>query len=143
MESKDLMLGDLVTFKDCQNDDEPIVVKIWMINDDGEAFAFIDSPDALEEISIDDEIVGIPLTPEILEKNGFIIKHPESEKRTYWRDCAGQIVGHKNRGLMLMEIHGNPKKFGYFIPYFKGHLYYVHELQHALRLCGIDKEIEL
>lgn len=85
----------------------------------------------------------IPLTPEILEKNGFIIKHPESEKRTYWRDCAGQIVGHKNRGLMLMEIHGNPKKFGYFIPYFKGHLYYVHELQHALRLCGIDKEIEL
>lgn len=100
-----------------------------------------------EEIGADGEfynvcdIEPVPLTPEILEKNGFIVKRTESAKRTYWKDCAGQIVGHKNRGLMYMEISGNPVKFGYFLPHFSGHIQFVHELQHALRLCGISKEI--
>lgn len=84
-----------------------------------------------------------PLTPEILEKNGLFVKHPDSEKRQYWRDSTGQLVVHKNRGYFLFNISGNAFKFGYFVPQFSAHLRYVHELQHALKLCGIDKEILL
>ena len=72
-------------------------------------------------------IEPIPLTPEILEKNGFVV-----ESRDY---------------------HGNPLQYcalvdGLWIDisgenYFEGKLEYVHQLQHALRLCGIEKEIIL
>lgn len=89
------------------------------------------------------DIEPIPLTPKILEKNGFLVKHPDSEKRQYWRDRAGQIVVHKNRGYFFFSISGNAFKFGFYVPHFSSHIRYVHELQHALKLCGIEKEIEL
>ena len=50
----------------------------------------------------------IPLTPEILEKNGFKRVIPSERTKVYLT-----------------------------------HIKYVHELQHALRLCGIEKEIIL
>lgn len=72
-----------------------------------------------------DEIYPIPLTTEILEKNGFIrinadVTTYKLTKYLYWTP----------RGLEheLSEIPICP-------------LNYVHELQHALKLCGIDKEI--
>lgn len=71
MRPEELMIGDIVTFKDCQYDKNPIIVKIWQINQDGDAFAFIDDEQITDGISIDDEVVGLPLTPEILEKVGF------------------------------------------------------------------------
>ena len=75
MTYKDLMVGDYVTFKDCQKDTTPTIIKIWQINGDNDAFVSIDNDDSLDEISIDDEIVGIPLTDEILKKNGFQYFH--------------------------------------------------------------------
>ena len=130
MKANELMVGDWVL---CDNTPYQIaeIGGMVCISAEQELFA------ALEDIN------PVPLTPEILERNGFIVKHPESEKRTYWRDCAGQIVGHKNRGMMYFDISGNPVKFGDFHPHFHGHIRFVHELQHALRLCGIDKEIVL
>lgn len=78
MEVTDLMLGDLITFKDCQNDENPVILKIWQLNRVREAFVTINEAfvsigenTALDKINIDDDIVGIPITPEILEKNGF------------------------------------------------------------------------
>ena len=124
MKSNELMIDDLVTFKDCQNDENPVVIKIWEINDDGEAFAFIDGDDALDEISIDDEIVGIPLTEEILMNN-----FPEPTDGLTWFPEEGGFNCHTY--VPDCEINA----FGIFK--------YVHELQHALRLCGIDKRIVL
>ena len=69
------MLGDYVTFKECQKDTVPTIIKVWQINGDNDAFVSIDNDDALDEIAIDDEIVGIPLTDKILEKNGFQYFH--------------------------------------------------------------------
>ena len=144
MKATDLMIGDWVQFSYRHPETDERVVRVFQITQiEAQLGDYYIWSEKNGRVCHPEWLQPIPLTPEILEKNGFIIKHPESEKRTYWRDYAGQIVGHKNRGLMLMEIHGNPKKFGYFIPYFKGHLYYVHELQHALRLCGIEKEVEL
>ena len=139
MKATELMIGDWV-----QN---PLGAKGWVKNirsspqyridiaysADGESYAVLEEKD----------VNPIPLTPEILVKNGFLIKHPESEKRTYLKDRAGQIVVHKNRGLLFFNISGNPWKFGWFHPAFAGHIRFVHELQHALRLCGIEKEIVL
>ena len=74
-----------------------------------------------------DEIESIPLTIEILKKNGFI---EES------RDCYGEPLQYCELidGLWIDISEEN---------FFEGKLEYVHQLQHALRLCEIEKEIEL
>ena len=124
MRSEELMLGDLVTFKECQNDEKPVIIKIWEINADGDAFVSIDGDDVLDEISIDDEVVGIPLTEEILRDN-----FPAPSDGLTWFPDGGGFNCHT------------------YVPDYEinafGHFKYVHELQHALRLCGIDKAVRL
>lgn len=138
MNANELMLGDLVTFKDCQNDEHPTIVKIWQINANGDMLVSIDGCDVLDEISIDDEIAGIPLTSEILEKNGF--KQGEGfENRWYiteFNDWYFSFYRSNTFWSLLINKGIFPKMNNIYINY-------VHELQHALRLCGIEKEIEL
>lgn len=66
----------------------------------------------------------IPLTQEILEKNGFIC-----DGESWWYQDF-RIALSKSKGVSL--VCGRQKRFEF-----------VHQLQHALRLCGIEKEIEL
>ena len=68
------------------------------------------------------EIEPIPITREILEKND--IKYQWGMP---WYQCF-----YSKKGI---EFHFND--------YCQIYLRYVHEHQHALRLCGIDKEIKL
>lgn len=134
MKANELMVGDVVTFKDCQNDKEVITIKIWQINEDGDAIVSIDKEESLDAIVIDDEIVGIPLTPEILEKNDWKLYSHENtpiygmikgfEIVLAWMDCYWQLCVD---GTLYRKIR----------------IRYVHELRHALKLCGIKKEIEL
>lgn len=78
----------------------------------------------------------IPLTVEILEKNGFEVDEKD-ENMLKWRwsvidDCmsydksTGKLRIFYVSGLVFVKM-----------------LEFVHELQHALRLCEIDKEIVL
>lgn len=124
MKANELMIDDLVTFKECQGEEHPIIIKIWQVADDGEAFAVIDGDDVLDAIYIDDEIVGIPLTEEILRNN-----FPEPTDGLTWFPEEGGFNCH----TYVPDCKINA--FGIFK--------YVHELQHALRLCGINKEIKL
>lgn len=88
-----------------------------------------------------DEIYPIPLTPEILKKNGF----NEEQKRVCF------VVSHKEYQLTYsfnsnwFSIYKNANVSGsdypIFICAFQERIKYVHHLQHALKLCGIDKEI--
>ena len=88
-----------------------------------------------------DGIWPIPLTAEILEKNGFECKEII---QPHWISEDGRILL-KNDELFInsnneWSVHvdnEDMQTIGYF------ELTYVHELQHALRLCRIDKEIEL
>lgn len=157
MNANELIIGDLVTFKDCQNDEAPSIVKIWQINAAGDALVSIDGDDALDEIVIDDEVVGIPLTPEILEKNGFDWGYTASEeefcsatgcgypeeKGWCFDEGAGEIKiifpNDTDGGLIRLDDQCVDRHLE--ILFLKP--IYVHELQHALRLCGIEKEIEL
>lgn len=72
-----------------------------------------------------EDIEPIPLTPEILEKNGFI------------RINAG-VITYKLTKYLYWTPRGLEHELSE-IPIC--HLNFVHELQHALKLCGIDKEI--
>lgn len=79
-----------------------------------------------EVFATENEIIPVPLTPEILKKNGF----------TYII-----VLGEVAPKLENFELDNHWEGDGYSwndIP-----LLYVHQLQHALRLCGIDKNIEL
>ena len=146
MKATDLMLGDLVTFKDCQLDENPVIIKIWQINGDGDAFVSINETDGLDEISIDDEVVGIPLTPEILENNGFTVgkyKLPMADKEID-KFSLSEVGDDYVREVVLLPITMNctwcfSSVDGTYIPVIE----FVHELQHALRLAGIEKEIIL
>lgn len=83
----------------------------------------------------EDEIMPIPLTPEILEKNGF-------KKSDY---------GWYNRKIDEWEIEIYIGRIETFVKINKGvypHINntdcrFLHKLQHALNLCGIEKEITL
>ena len=119
MKPEELMIGDLVMHgfggigKITEIDSKTVVIK-----DDG-----FDTGDGMNEVSFAlNELTPIPLTPEILEKNGWF---PLDEYR-----YEGDIALAKGRNYFRLKnttICINS----------------VHELQHALRLCGINKEIEI
>lgn len=87
----------------------------------------------------------IPLTPEILEKNGFVETDAVvvGARKMIWESEGGRTeITIWMDDTMQMDIRKNI--------YYEDEVWYtlpfactVHELQHALRLCGIDKEIVL
>ena len=78
------------------------------------------------------EFEPIPLTIEILEKNGF------EKNRDY-----GYFIGQSNSGYYIyLDNNYLSIQAGYDAIEFAW-CEYVHELQHALKLCGIKKEIIL
>ena len=93
--------------------------------------------DKAERVFSFDEIHPIPLTPEILEKNGFK-KDEKLEEMYYWNWGIGNNCVSYDKETGIVRIF---HVFGHLV--FVLPLSYVHELQHALRLCGIEKEIEL
>ena len=80
----------------------------------------------------------IPLTPEILEKNGL-------EKDNHGRIYGEYFDEDSNRDLEItVDDKTGEVWWSYnWNEYYIIRLRYVHQLQHALRLCGIEKEIEL
>lgn len=85
-----------------------------------------------------ESIEPIPLTPEILEKNGFAETIWNGKDAWTYRNEQNQ-----NQYLCIDGRDGGSMHFGYLGLDSKITLLYVHELQHALRLCGIEKEITL
>lgn len=90
-----------------------------------------------------DNIKPIPLTPEILDKNGF--EYYDNPVKVL---MTNTINGH------YVEIRLDRKEMAIWYDYDENNdgvysdclfplPYWLHDFQHALRLCGIDKEIEL
>lgn len=92
-----------------------------------------------------DAIEPIPLTPEILEKNGFKPYIPENHLETvYACQDVSKAVADELYALwpyqdgsfyLLLRVNGKDMV--------RIDVRYMHQLQHALRLCGIEKEIIL
>lgn len=80
-------------------------------------------------------IEPIPLTIEILKKNGFVLDDE-------WYIYTGQ-------GVNIEVAFRDDNKFVYDLSILTGsgsmdiHAKYVHELQHLLRMCNINKTIKL
>ena len=92
--------------------------------------------DNIRGLIIFSELEPIPLTPEILEKNGF--KYKEGETGMYGVTTAPHYICDGVPFEVFCD--GEP-----FAIWFKEpvNIKFVHQLQHVLRLCGISKEIEL
>ena len=86
-----------------------------------------------EAKGIPTDTTQIPITPEILEKNGFIESGYERMACVTDEFCFALQKGVDGKNYWWWEMFDSP-----IIP-----LNFVHELQHALRLCNIDKEIVL
>ena len=128
---EELMIGDWVYDKHYNGDIEPI--KIYNIYG-----TEVNCKTERNRFDVDEIVSGtymsdlqpIPLTPEILEKNGFRKQNNSSgviRLDTYW---LGEEIGFR-----LHSFGADYYQFGL------AKIRYVHELQHALKLCGIDKPI--
>ena len=143
MKPEELMIGDWVYDKHYNGDIEPI--KIYNIYG-----TEVNCKTERNRFDVDEIVSGtyisdlqpIPLTLEILEKNGFVKYNEVSDTPPYDQD---------EEGNMYYSYKGEQKFWGWWQP---NNVYlipvnamvdleieYVHELQHALKLCGIDKPI--
>lgn len=127
MKAKDLMIGDWV------QDLSPVVIDA-ISNEDICTYQckdgyITDNPRNLKPI---------PLTPEILEKNGWKHKYYGIYRQTIGETITIDIFP---EGCSVEDERGSQclYRLRYHLPALK----FVHELQHALRLCGIEKEIKL
>lgn len=154
MKAEELMVGDIVQIKvfsineNLERKESLLPVKIAQVSSPFivEYLAGQDFEDRYRIVESYDNIYPIPITPEILEKNGFMydgMAHWEyrgdehlfisvcpvqSDNDEWWDpDDTGFEVTNKYSDVLIEGL---------------GQVY-VHQLQNALRLCGINKEITL
>lgn len=145
MEAKELMIGDWVECVDSTHK-EKVYAQIDAI-EEGQTCILVrlDNCNWFLDISF---IKPTPLTPEILKKNGW--KH-EFDKKDY---MVKYNLGEEGKNCWMMwamkehnlDIQRQDEKLDVYnlkvskvvIP-----CDYVHQLQHAMRICGIEKEIVL
>lgn len=124
MKLEELMLNDWVLYNENPCKVARISERLFLEKDGKVFFA------PIEKIS------PLPLTMEILEKNGFEVHRQYATLTEYWLDIPQKWV--RVAPDSYIEIYNGVNK--------NVHIdgkYYVHELQHALRLCEIDKDIIL
>lgn len=128
MKTTELMIGDKVMVKVLSQIPNTYVLYTWTTND----------------YSRDIQVKPIPLTPEILEKNGWSLD-PILQCYT---STPLWLYGEGSINLLLqfptkqsagsLKIIDNQKIRNLSDFTWKDRLY-IHELQHTLRLCGLDK----
>lgn len=99
-------------------------------NCDGYYATYYDENERLQEVNVN-VIEGIPITPEILEKNGW--KKPD-DFDSYWLNKIGLL----QEGDTWHSALGSTK-----IAITLGNILYVHQLQHLLFGLGLNSEMEV
>ena len=137
MKLTDLSIGDLILINNTPH-------KIQAI--DG-IDAEVQADDELYYVGEDrchseDKIEGIPITPEILEKNGFYDSYTKRYyKRFYSNGCFDIAISLVYREIEVSKVCGagtdcEEEEYGSAIAF--GNDICVHTLQHTLRLCGLN-----
>lgn len=118
---------------------------VYLVKDYGRPKKNIMKIDALDLQRISDgmfEVEPIPITPEILEKNGFEL-HPDG-----WLWCKEK--GNEEQNYIFIqfrkgcdEIRLCELNFTNKVVAKHSSIANVHELQHFFKVCAIEKEIEL
>lgn len=140
MKATELMVGDwvLISVWDCK----PFPSKVTSINYNSyQGKNFVDWIDTEDEEDIEmNDVQPIPITPEILEKNGFEKKEDDEGQELY-----SLLLG--EWAITYMSIYGCPYlTIEDVLDYDRAHsvlnlkdsIYNVHELQHELRKVGYE-----
>lgn len=134
MKANELMIADWVYYKGKEQ------MPSRVISIGGNSIRF-DNGTLQDWMSDVGNFTPIPLTSEILKSNGF---NCEEIIQPHWISEDGRILLRNDESLInsnnKWSVHvdnEDMQTIGYF------ELTYVHQLQHALRLCGIEKEIEI
>lgn len=145
MKANELMIGDWVTYGYFHYETGEPIEKVFQVTqieaELGEYYVW----DKDGRVCTPDLLGGIRISPYILQNNGFDLVEvgdngastpPQFRDRfekwllkTTWKD----VVLWYDRLANYYNLDAMPT----------ARLHYFHELQHALRLCGIEKEIEL
>lgn len=143
MKATDLMIGDWVLLdKNAWIDDE---YDRRCGVPDYQPHKIESGEDLDESVNADGGALPIPLTQEILEKNGF-----EKKEDDFGQELYSLLLG--EWVITYMSIYGCPYLTiedvldydrGHSVLILKDSVYNVHELQHALKVCKIEKEIVL
>ena len=141
LRAEDLMVGDCLTFTDVKNDSRCPKLKVVVIyGATNELLVSVDGDPTLDRIDIDDELCGIPLTREILEKNGFEkldFSHFQIGDRRLVLDADGRWDGPLSWNWVVTEMGTNAKGQSFVLDYYVATINHVHELQRALRCVGL------
>ena len=135
LQAKDLMLGDWVLWGYTTASGVKVggfKMQVAAVYQD-DLVDLVDSDSLYEQVPMD-EVEAIPLTQMVLEKNADIVKEwMNTEEIWAWNannDDNASVIFHEREGWKRNMEGASVRR-------------YVHELQHALRLAGIGKEIEL
>ena len=132
MKANELMIGDKVMVKVLSQIPDTYVLHTWTATD----------------YSRDIQVKPIPLTPEILEKNGFYDRNTQGYyAQWYYKRFGSYVCFDIAISLVYKEIEVSKvcgagtdceeEEYGSSIVFSNDIC--VHTLQHALRLCGLDE----
>lgn len=142
MKANELMQGDIVLYEYNGEKIHARVVEVYRSS------ALVESVSKeYEPIEIaEDKLFPIPLTPEILEKNGFkytnnhTLQGSDTYILRYEQNGFDYTITYKLNDWFAVDSYDDRT---YRIFEMETGRWCVHQLQHALRLCGINKEIVL
>lgn len=140
MKIQELSVGDWVIVDDC---DKTLTKRVSAIDGTRNQVGIVKNNRGGIYWYCDDEIQPIPITTEILEQNGFTRWERGSNKGDYYLDIprTKRVWLYYDFGVYKMAYIRNT---GGCETFFKCRdIASVHQLQHALRLAGVEKEIEL
>lgn len=130
MNVNELMIGDWVTWPIGGKDTIMHVTGVYNSN------VFLDfEGNEKYDVEANENVKPIRITEELLEDNGM--EMDEDENYTEYMTPFRFISMTKcEDGYFSLKIENNSMNVDVYVKY-------VHELQHALRLCGVEKEIVL
>ena len=144
MTARDLQIGNYILLKQAKDENGGIIperiAKVKMISESGIVLEDAEG----YTISVDNDcVLPILLTDEILEKNGFTLNKEETN------GDIQEVYKHYTKffnfplGSGFYIEHDTVDNIFWISDHWHMRFKYVHEFQQVLRLCRIEKEIEL
>lgn len=137
---RDLSIGDYVRVKMCKWDyDDPDTLDAKVLSIEGNSVGVGYDNSGIVMSAFVDDLQPIPITAEVLEKNGL----EQNSNCLDYRFIIDNIYCSISKGIKCWYVNIYDISNSPHTPIFKAHIIHIHELQHALRLAKVGKEIVL